>query len=122
MESFLSILISIGLGLIIGWLFYIIVLTLFMLIAYKFNDKKYTHPKWHIIFPYIFTIEYKVELPNGQRLIFTNRPYLLELPFIGGNKHTVTREIFTEKYINSAAFKEASAAAKRMVQQHKNKN
>ena len=118
-----DIIVSIGVGLVAAWITGMVLNTAIRLAIYKFDKRNYTHPKWHTLFPYIFTIQYKVELRNGQNLISTTTPHLLEIPFLGDSRHKITREIYTEKYMNSIEFKKLRAGVKQMVEnQRKNQD
>jgi hypothetical protein len=111
MELFLIL----GFGLIIGWLITILFSFILTLILYPFDKKNYTHPKWKTLFPLFFTIEYKVRQKSGQNLIYTNTPSGLGLPFLGDEKFTIRREVFTKEYIESDEFKKLKEFGQRVT-------
>jgi len=95
--------------------------TLISLVIYPFDERNYTHPKWYTIFPYIFKIQYKEKQKNGQNLVYTTTPNLLEFPFLGDSDHSIKREVYTKEYLESDEFKELREGIEKMMKQQKNK-
>jgi len=117
MEIFLII----GAALIISWILGILLVTILFIILYPFDKRNYTHPKWHTIFPYIFKIQYKEKQKNGQNLVYTTTPDLLEFPFLGDSSYSIKREVYTKEYLESDEFKELREGVDKMMKQQKNK-
>lgn len=116
----MSLVIALGIGIMGGWVLGIILITLLSILIYPFDHKNYTHPKWHTFFPYYFKIQYKEKLKNGQNLVYTTTPSLLEFPFLGDSKFELRREIFTKDYINSKEFKELKEITSSIMKHQKN--
>lgn len=100
----------VGISLIITWILSMFFITLISIVIYPFDKKNYTHPKWHTLFPYIFKIQYKEKIKNGQNLVYTTTPSLLEFPFLGDSQHSIKREVYTRDYINSKELKEMTSS------------
>jgi TctA family transporter len=96
----------IGLTFIIGIILGNVLEFILALVLYPFDKRQYTHPKWKSLFPYIFTIEYKICLSQGVYLVHTNTPHIAY--FFGSTKvigYTLKRE-YTKEYLQSDSYKQ----------------
>jgi hypothetical protein len=116
METFLLL----GGVVIVGWAFSLIMVTLISIVLYPFDKKIYTHPRWYTIFPYYFKIQHKVKQSNGQNLVYTHTPTLLEFPFLGDNESTITREIYTKEYLESDEYKKLRKSIDKIFKEKNN--
>ena len=118
----MELILTIGVVIILAWISSMFFISLISVAIYPWDDRNYTHPKWHTLFPYIFKIQYKEKQKNGQNLVYTTKPDLLGFPFLSNSKYSIKREIFTKEYVESEEYNQLKNKVYKIIEESREKD